>query len=394
LISSNIPPAHVSETLRVRRLGEHDAASIAELFRAAGWEHDATAEGVREMLRSAAMENPFEPGKEPPMVGAFLGSRLVGFVSTIPTQFWNGEQYAAAHWLKALCVLEEHRNGPIAMLLMRGILKQVDLAASMPASPMALQLSVALGMLDLGAVRDYIEPLRPTRILRKLDFRRFEHLSRLPRAVSVAIDVAKIPALAYAIGGLMSLGLTVLRLPNAWAGRRLTTQLGTRLSPEAALDSLWARAQRASSCAPARSSAYLRWRYEKGGKGHYSFASAWRGEDMVGLAVLAPPRRADDSRIAGLGIGSVVDLLLDPDCPAALPSLLGVARRWARAANYDALLLTASHLRLRAPLRRAGYFQIPGNIHLMLRDVGGKHGLTTNLDAWMVTRGDAWGDHL
>ena len=346
------------------------------------------------MLRTSAIENPFEPGKEPPTVGAFLGTRLVGFITTIPTQFWNGEKYAAAHWLKGLCVLEEHRNGPIAMLLMRGILKHIDLAASMPGSPMARQLSVALGMLDLGAVRDYIEPLRPTRILRKVEFRRFEHLSRLPRPVSVAIEVAKIPPLAYAIGALISLGLTVLRLPSAWAGRQLTTQLDTRLPSEAALDSLWAREQRASSCSPARSSVYLRWRYAKGGEGHYSFASAWRGDDIVGLAVLAPPRRTDDSRIAGLGIGSVVDLLLDPNCPAALPSLLGVARRWARAANYDALLLTASYLRLRAPLLRAGYFQIPGNIHLMLRDAGGKHGLTTNLDAWMVTRGDAWGDHL
>ena len=94
------------------------------------------------------------------------------------------------------------------------------------------------------------------------------------------------------------------------------------------------------------------------------------------------------------GIGSVVDLLLDPNCPPALPSLLGVARRWARAANYDALLLTASHLRLRAPLLRSGYVQIPGNIHLMLRDSGGKYGLSTDLNAWMVTRGDAWSDHL
>jgi hypothetical protein len=236
--------------------------------------------------------------------------------------------------------------------------------------------------------------LRPTRILRKLDVRRFEHLSRLPRPVSVAIAVAKIPPLAYAIGAVISLGLTVLRLRNALAGRQLTARVGTKLSSEAALDGLWARARRASSCSPARSSAYMRWRYERDAERQYCFASAWRGDEMVGLAVLAPPRRSDDSRIAGLGIGSVIDILIDPNCPAALPSLLGVARRWARAANYDALLLTASHLRLRAPLLRAGYFQIPGNIHLMLRDAGGKHGLSMNLDAWMVTRGDAWGDQL
>ena len=82
------------------------------------------------------------------------------------------------------------------------------------------------------------------------------------------------------------------------------------------------------------------------------------------------------------------------DCSAALPSLLRVARHWARAANYDALLLTASHRSLRGPLLRAGYIRLPGNIHVMLRDPRGKHGVSTNLDSWMLTRGDACGDQL
>src|SRR4029077_14877154 len=133
---------------------------------------------------------------------------------------------------------------------------------------------------------------------------------------------------------------------------------------------------------------------ERGTPARYCFGSTWRGEEMMGVAVLAHPQRPDDSRIAGLGIGSVVDLVLDPDCPSALPGVLGAARRWARSANYDALLLTASHGALRGPLLRAGYLQMPGNIHLLLRDPGGRYGLSTNLDAWMVTRGDAWGDHV
>ncbi len=391
---SKIPPAHAAGPLRVRRLDEQDAESIAEFFRAAGWDHGATVGGVREMFRTAAVENPFEPGKAPPTVGAFVGARLVGYVATIPTQFWTGKENAAAHWFKGLWVLEEHRNSPIALLLMKEIFRHVDLAASMPAAPVARRLSAALGMLDLGAVCDYIEPLRPTHILRKFDVRRFEHLSVLPRTASAAIKLAQLPPLAYAAGALISLSLTILRLPGALTGRKLTTQLGTELPQEGELDSLWARGRRNVGCSPVRSSAYLSWRYERGAKGRYCFASAWRGHDLVGLAVLASPQRPDDSRVAGLFIGSVVDLVLDPDCPAALSSLLGVARHWARAANYDALLLTASHRSLRGTLLRAGYIRVPGNIHVMLRDPGGKYGLSTDLGTWMVTRGDAWGDQL
>jgi hypothetical protein len=382
------------ESLRVRRLGEEDAGSIAEFFRATEWDPHATPESTRDMMRTLAAANPFDPGTGPPTVGVFVGTRLAGYVTSIPTRFWNGREYAPAHWLKGYWVLEEYRNGPIAFLLLKEMLKQVGLAASMPAALNARQLSTALGMRDLGAVRDYVAPLRPARILRKLDIARLEHLNSLPRAVSPAVRVAKFPPFGYTAGALVSLSLAALRLPGTFAARRLAPQLADRLPDAAALDGLWSRAQRALDCSATRSAAYLRWRYERDNSGRYRFASVWRGDNIMALAVLAHPQRADDARIAGLGIGSVVDLVLDPNCPAALPGVLGVARRWAKSANYDALLLTASRRRLRAPLLRAGYMRIPGNIHLLVRDPGGRHGMSTELDAWMVTRGDAWGDHL
>lgn len=381
------------EPLRVRRLGEEDANAIAEFSRAAAWNPDATLDSTREFLRTAAAENPFEPGKGPPTVGVFIGPRLVGYVTSIPTRFWNGKEFAAAHWLKGYSVLEEYRNSPIAYLLLKEMLKYVGLAASMPAGLAPRQLSTALGMLDLGAVRNYIEPLRPTRILRKLDFERLD-LKGLSAAVSIALKAARMPLLAYPAGALINVGLTVLRLPSALAARGLRTQLAEWLPSEPALDSLWARAQRIPGCSATRSGAYLRWRYERDANGQYCFASIWRGDDLVGLAVLGHPLRRDDSRIGGLGIGTVVDLVLDPDCPGVLQRVLGVARRWARSADYDALLMTASHRALHGPLLRAGYLPTPGNIHVLLRDPGAKHGLSTDLGAWMVTRGDAWSDHL
>jgi hypothetical protein len=389
----HVPLEQMAEPLKVRRLSEADADSIAEFFRAARWDPNATPDSAREFLRTAAAENPFEPGNGPPTVGVFIGTRLVAYVTSIPTRFWNGKQFAAAHWLKGYWVLEEYRNGPIAYLLLKEMLKHVGLAASMPAALLPRQLSAALGMRDLGALRNYIEPLRPTRILRKLDFERLD-LKALPAAVSIAVKVARIPPFAHAAGALMTLGLTALRLTNAAAGRGLTTQLGERLPSEPALDRLWARAQRIPGCSATRSGAYLHWRYERGANAHYCFASVWRRGDLVGLAVLGHPLRRDDSRIGGLGIGSVVDLVLDPDCPGALQRLLSTARRWAKSADYDALLLTASHRALLGPLLRAGYVPTPGNIHLLLRDPGARHGLSTDLGAWMVTRGDAWSDHL
>jgi GNAT superfamily N-acetyltransferase len=382
----------MAERLRVRRLSEADADSLAEFVRAVGWDPAATPERVRETFRTAAAENPFEPGAAPPTVGVFVGTRLIAHVTSIPTRFWNGRKFAPAHWLKGFWVLEQYRNGPIGYLLLKEMLKHVGVAASLPAAPVPRRLSAALGMLDLGAVCNYIHPLRPTHILRKVDFAGLE-LNRGSAAFSIAVKAARTPPLAQAIGALVTLGMATLRLPDAWAARGLTTKVGD-LPDEASLDDLWARAQRTLSSLAMRSGAYLRWRYERGANGHYAFASVWRGSSLVGLGVLAPPTRPDDPRIAGLGIGSVVDLVLDPDCPGALRSVLGAARRWAKSANYGALLLTASSRALRGPLLRAGYLPMPGNIHLMLRDPDAKHGLSTDLDAWMITRGDAWTDHV
>ena len=381
------------EPLKARRLNETDADAIAEFMRTAGWDTNATPDRVRQWLRNEGVLNPFEPGIAPPLVGVFVGPLLVASLGSIPTQFWNGREFAAAHWIKGFWVLEQYRGGLIGFLLLKEMLKHVGLAASMPAALVPRGLSVALGMIDLGAVRNYIEPLRIARILRRIDLQLLK-LNGVSKPGSIALKFAKIPPVAYAAEGLINLCLTALRFPSALAARGLTTQLGERLPSETDLDRLWARARGVVSSCATRSGAYLRWRYERDANVGYSFASCWRRAELVGLAVVRQPERLDDPRLAGLVIGSVVDLVLDPGCPGALPSVLSAARRWARSLNYDALLLTMSHLGLRAPVLRDGYIPIPGNIHLMLRDPGGKHALSPNLDVWMVTRGDSWSDHL
>ena len=381
------------EPLRARRLSEADAEPLAEFMRAAEWDTTTTPDSVREMFKTAAAENPFDPGNGPPIVGVFVGTRLVASITSIPTRFWNGKELAPAHWLKGFWVLEEYRNGLVGYLLLKEMLKHVGLAASMPAALVPRQLSTALGMLDLGAVRNYIEPLRTARILRSLDSDLLD-LNGVSGLVRLALRVAKIPVVAYTAGAVIALCLGAMRLPSALTSRNLSTQFRERLPGEAALDGLWSRAQRTPSCRATRSGPYLRWRYERGANARYWFASAWCGDDLVGLAVLQHPQRLDDPRLGGLRIGSVVDLVLDQSYPGALPCVLGAARRWARSADYDALLLTASHRALRGPLMRAGYMPSPGNIHLLLRDPRAEHGLSTDLDAWMVTRGDAWSDHL
>jgi hypothetical protein len=375
-------------------LGEKDADAIAEFMLSAEWDADATADSVRRWLRTTAAQNVFEPGASPPTAGVFIGAHLVAILTSIPARFWNGKAFAAGHWLKGFWVLEQHRDGLIGYMLLKEMLKHVGLVASMPAALAPRRLSVALGMNDLGAVRNYIEPLRIARILSRLN-PELLRLNGVSKPASIALKFAKAPPVAYASQALISLALTALRLPGALAARDLTMQISEQLPSEADLDSLWTRARTTVISCATRSGAYLRWRYEQHGTDRrYWFASCWRRAELVGVAVLQPPDRLDDPRLLGLVIGSMVDLMLDPGCPGAMPGLFSVVRRQARSLNYDALLLTESHRALRTSLLREGYVPMRGNIHVMLRDPGGEHGLSLNLDDWMVTRGDAWSDHL
>src|SRR5450432_3602629 len=107
------------EPLKARRLGEADADAIAEFMRAAGWDANATSDRVGEWLRTSASQNPFDPGVEPPVVRVFVGPRLAACLTSIPTRFWNGREFATAHWLKGFWVLEQYRDGLIGYLLLK-----------------------------------------------------------------------------------------------------------------------------------------------------------------------------------------------------------------------------------------------------------------------------------
>ncbi len=379
--------------MRVRLLGERDADSIAEFIRTAEWDPSATTEAARQMIRDAAEKNPFEPGVAPPRVGVFVGQRLVAYLTSIPASFWNGSQQVPGHWLKGFWVLPDYRNGPIGFLLLKEMLRNVGLAASMPAALVPRQLSVALGMRDLGAVSNYIQPLRMSRILAKLDLS-LAALNGLPAAVTAALRAVKLTPIRQSIGALVNSYIAAASCSSALVGRRLRSEWSKSLPEHTVLDDLWSRARGAGTCGGTRSGAYLRWRYPADAASQYSFATVWQDRRLAALVTLAAPQRLDDSRLQGLAIGSVVDLVFDPNIPHALAKALARARRWGRAQGYDALLFTASHHSLRGALRGAGYFRTPGNIHLLVRDKGGQSGLSPDLGQWSVTRGDAWSDHL
>jgi hypothetical protein len=383
-------PDATNAALRVSVLSAADRPALRVFYRAAWGSGDSPEEQPDETGTGTACPFTSTP---PPLVGVYSGTELIGYLGSIPTQLWDGERHVPAHWLKGLMVLEQYRNGPIGYQLVKEMMKQVGVAGVMTVAPAARRLFQAVGFKDLGAVLNYITIIRPGRVLRALDVQRLG-LTRLPRPLQALLNIARWPPAAWIGGHIGSAGLRLLDGANALRSLGVRTRLTAAPPPPAEIDAIWDRLRPQLSLAPSRSGAYIHWRYTGGRPGRYEFIEVRRGGVLAALLVVRKPERLDDPRLAGLRLGLVVDLVLDPtDRPASTAAILA-ARQWGRQGGCDALLLTLSHLGVGRLVKPLGFVKIPGNVHFMLRAPAGALSAPPDTGRSWLTRGDAWGDDI
>lgn len=375
--------------IRVAELTAADAAAVSVFYRKV-WNGGAPEQDDKAGSVAPAVECPFTAAMPAPVAVVFAGEDVVGYLGSIPTELWDGSRNAGAHWLKGFMVLEQYRNGPIGYLLLKQLMKQVGIGAVMTVAPAARRLFEAVGFRDVGVVPNYVSIIRPTKVLRALDVEKLG-MDSLPGLLKAGLRVANSPPVAFLGGVAASAGMTLLDGVNRVRGAGLSAQVQS--SPPAAqqIDALW-RAMRGSlAMLPNRSGAYIAWRYA--GR-RYQFICVRRGEALAALAVVRRPERVDDPRLAGLRVGLIVDLVVDPLDTAAARQALLAARGWGRRSECDAVLLTLSHRNTGRIMTGLGYARIPGNVHFLLRVPAGALDAPQGLDNAWITRGDAWGDDI
>ena len=381
--------------IRVAALSDQDSIALAQFYRQA-WNASAPADDTAPNQVAPNQGCPFVAGLPPPVTGVFVDEQIVGHLGSIPTELWDGSRSHGAHWLKGFMVLESYRNGPIGYLLLKHMMKQVSLSAVMTVAPAARRLFAACGFKDFGSVPNYITVIRPTRLLQAIDPDKLG-LASLPAALRSVMRAAKLGPVAWLLGGCAGLGLALLDAVNwVWAwGLQARVLKGP--PPIAEIDELWRQLRERLDLAPSRSGAYIDWRYVASSAGRYEFIEVRRGKRLAALAVVRRSERVDE-RLAGLHLGLVVDLIVDPQDSAAAGAALLAARGWGRRAGCDAVLLTISHRGIGRLVKRLGYVKIPGNVNFMLRVPSGvpteaMHAPKDMERSWL-TRGDAWGDDI
>jgi hypothetical protein len=372
---------------------EH-AGALAAFYREA-WGQATTAESVLSAWRRAAAENVVAPGEAPPTAIVLEGSRVIAHCGSIPQRLWDGVAEHPAYWVKGLMVLPEYRGGPIGFLVVKELAKRLPRATNLAVAPAARRLFSALGWTDLGAVANFVRPLRPGRAALRLDVAGLG--LGLPRWVTAGVRIAQRTRLA-GLAGVAGLALDLAAATTRRAGARFTTGGAVDVPTRDELDGVWRRARATLAAGPVRDGTSLLSRFGADATAvdgaSYAFVTARDGARLVGVAVLRRPKETSDPRLRGIRVATISDILFPPErADIGLAVLRGVERA-ARAVGGDAILCTTSHHTLARLLRRQAYIRLPGNVHFFLRDTTAAARWPQDLQSWWLARGDGESDEV
>lgn len=380
-------------SLEIVRAENRHAPELAEFIRVV-WSPDATSESVQAARNEEAAHNVAEPGVAPPTWIALQSGRVLGYVTTIPIRLWDGKRDWPAYWIKGLMVHPEFRNGPIGFLVMKSAVAALPRTGALAVAPAALRLFGALGYTDYGAVPNWIRPLAPARILKRLELSGLG-LEGMPSWAGRALAIARKSGLATAlgrVGGASLRGITAaLRVTSIHFDRERYAA-----SPAAEeLDGLWGASSEGFPAGVVRDAQYLMHRYPAGSGSPYVWIGVRSRGRLAGAAILRRPRPEGDPRLQGIRVATVADIVYAPrERPVGL-ALLGAVEAAARSLDADAIIATCPTPTLQSLLRRQGYLPIAGNVHFLLRDVSEERPLFGRApDDWWLTRGDGMADEV
>ncbi|HKS06204.1 MAG TPA: hypothetical protein VJR92_07835, partial [Gemmatimonadaceae bacterium] len=159
------------------------------------------------------------------------------------------------------------------------------------------------------------------------------------------------------------------------------------------VDDLWRRARESFGAAAVRDGGMLAWRYAPARGAMYEAINVRsRSGVLEAIAIVRRPSESGDSRLRGIRVASLSDLLFSATAVQAGVAVIAAAERAARRMGADALLCSAAHASIVDALKRRAFLKLPGNVHLMVRDPQRASGVSTELQTWWVTRGDAQSD--
>lgn len=380
-----------SGKLEIVRADDTHAETLAAFIRVV-WNPAATATSVLAARASAARDNVAEPGVAPPTWIAIRGGQVLGYVTTLSARFSNGTRDWPGYWIKGLMVLPEFQSGPIGYHILKAAAEALPLSGGLAVAPAARRLFTALGYRDCGAIDNWLRPLRPARIVQRVDVAQLG-LSHMPSWMPKLVKVARATGLAAAAGLGAGSALRLTAAVRRAGSGGFSSEILDPVQHAPDVEALWRRSSAALGFAVVRNPDYLIPRYPPEPSGYYTWVGVRRGKSLAGLAIVRRPRDVSDGRLRGIRVATLSDLLLDPADATLGLALLGAVERAARKLDADAILASSSSSSTVRLLRRQWYVPLGGSIHLLFRssgESGPEFGQTVR--DWWLQRGDGGSD--
>jgi hypothetical protein len=323
----------------------------------------------------------------PPRVLFLKEQEVIGHVATTPVRLAVHGRLLDASWAIGLVVLPEHRNGPVAPLLMKKLNEAVDIGLTLHVEDAALRVFKGVGWRHLGVIPQYVRVLRARAFVTAFAGRGRQFLPARWARLWPWLSAAAGPVAALVATGFT--GLAVLGAP----GRRRAA--GVTVAEERGFDpSYTALAERVKDKLGVwvfRDERYLSARY--GARmGAYRLLAARGDGGLLGYCLVKIRQFADDPRMGDIRMGTLVDCVFDPDQPAVLDALLGSAITVCRRERVDVVFCAASLRALRARLGRHAFVEMPGTLNAAFHDRTQALADDPPLDAWHLMRGDSDAD--
>lgn len=323
----------------------------------------------------------------PPRVLFLKGGEVIGHVATVPVWLAVAGRLLDASWAVGLVVVPEHRNGPVAPLLMKKLNEAVEIGLTLHVEEAALRVFKGVGWRYLGVIPQYVRVLNTRAFVRTFARRGQQFLpgrwswlwAALPR---VSDPVAVLVSVFFA-------GLAV-----AGAARR-RGRVGASVVEERGFDpsytDLAERVKDKFAVWVFRDEQYLVARYGRR-MGAYRLLACREEGRLLGYCIVKIRQFESDPRMGDIRMATLVDCVFDPDEPGVLDSLLRSAVALSRRERVDVVFCSASLREIGRHLRRHAFVRMPGTLNAAFYDRARTMGENLPLESWHLMRGDSDAD--
>lgn len=327
-------------------------------------------------LRRKIYENPFA-GAEGTSWVAWQDGRAVAHLGVVPCPAYHfGRRIESSWWCDFYAApgsatdSSPQSAGGLLALKVASLRQGHGLLGTPGIDSRVVQLYQGLGCEYWGAVPFFYQVVNGPRLLRELPL-----LKRGPWTAKAAGAASYL----WAPGKLLELRHRRRRaLPRA-----MRVNLWREFPPEA--DRLWEKVVKQYPLIFERSVRQLNWRYHGAA---YQRLGIYQEERLAGWAVCKATPMHGSSYFGDLKVGTLVDLLVDPDDASDVEAVMGAACDRLRELGVDLIVTNLSEAHLTRAARRLGFATGPSNYHFFTRNLP-----RLKLHECHLTRGDSDGDN-